>query len=1001
MSDIRADDDRLPNHRTGGDGLPGERPPAAARVRRVVGVLVGGTVLAFVVGTIGPPLFGRGVFLTTDLVALAYPWQAFDEPVSLGVGEYGPTSDTVDATYPQRARFGEDARSGDFTGWDPWIGGGQPLGATSSSGVLNPLALPFVAVPAWYAPALVKLLGLAAALGFTFLWCRRLGTGRVPAVLGGLAYAGSGYLLMWTNWPQADVAALLPALFWTTERFLQRRTAAAAVPVALALAAALLGNFPAIVGYALYVLVVYVAVRLGCEHHAALRRALRPAAGVAAALVAGVALVSATLIPFGARLADLDTSHREQDAGENLGVPNLLTTVAPGAFGLSSDGRLFQGPGRNQVESVAYLGVVPVLLALCAAALPAARRVPAGAVAGLLAPAGVLAVAVFGGGPVLAGLQRLPVFSDNYVGRALSVLGLAGAALAALGLEAVLDLRGRRLVRREAVRAGGVAVLALTVAAVVGVRSVQWVRPFGGGDALRSELMLPVVAGAVAATALVLLRRVNGAWVRGLAVSTLPVLLAVQSLDLAVPLLPHESRDSLYPETPAQDFVADHVGAGRIAAQGQTFYGNVPMMWGVRTFTGHAFHSPTWKDAILAIDHDAFAGNPSETFPSLDGTPEVATSPLLDRLGVSWFAVPPGTAPFGTVEAGTLAASTCDAPSSATGDAPVGGSPVTVPAGEAGLRGVVVRVCGEGVAVPYGSALVVTARAGDGEVVGRARLRDHLPAGDLTVPVPGDSLAGRDGVEVRLALEGAPGAELSLAATPDGRPGLDVVRPADDGLALAYADDLLVYERTRALPRIRWASAAEVVTDPEDRLRRLSSGDVDGATVVLSDGDDRSPDGSDETEGDDTGGDETDLGDGGDAAGREDADRRGADGGDAVVSVDEDGPDTVTARVDAPAAGYLVVADALQDDWAAQVDGEDVPLVDADHAGVAVAVPAGRHEVRLILAPRGQRPGILAGALTAGVLVAVGGLSLRRRRRHPVPGPGSDDQRPAAPAVAR
>ena len=93
MSDILTD-----------DGIAGSPPvtPPHRRSSRAGLAVVGVSVVVFVLGTIGPPLFGRGVFLTADLVYLAYPWQAFEDPVTLDVGAHGPTSDTIDSTYPQR-----------------------------------------------------------------------------------------------------------------------------------------------------------------------------------------------------------------------------------------------------------------------------------------------------------------------------------------------------------------------------------------------------------------------------------------------------------------------------------------------------------------------------------------------------------------------------------------------------------------------------------------------------------------------------------------------------------------------------------------------------------------------------------------------------------------------------------------------------------------------------------------------------------------------------------
>jgi hypothetical protein len=933
----------------------------------------------FVIGTIGPPLVGKGVFLTSDLVYLGYPWKALEDPAALQTSLHGPTSDTVDASYPARARFGEDLRGGDFTGWNPWTGGGEPLGATSSAGMLNPLAAPFVLFPAWFAPAVVKLLGLACAIGFTYLFCRRLGTGKVPAVFGGVAFAGSGFLVMWTNWPQADVASLIPAVFWATERFLQKRTPGSVVPIALALGAMLLGTFPAVAGFALYVLGTYVLVRLLVEHRTDVCRLAGGAAGVGGGVLAGVMLVAVVLLPCAARLGDDDLSNRAQGPDANLGVPTLLTAVAPEAFGLSSEGQVFRGPARNQVESIAFVGATTALLALAAVALPGARRTPRGARAALAGTTVVLGAATFAGGPLLTALQVLPVFTDNYVGRTRSVLGLTVAALGALGLQALVE-RGRLrsplagFDRRRWLTIGGVALGAAAVAGFVLVRSVQWVRPYGGGAVLGSSLRLPALVGVLAVGAVAALVLAPRTWMKAGAVAVLPVLLVVESLALSLPLLPNESRDTLYPETAAERFLQDNVGHGRLAMEGQTFYGNSPMLAGIRTVSGHAFHAPTWKDMLHSADPQVFASSPTLAF--VHGEEPVATATAFDRLGVDWFATTPERAPYGRTEAAGLAGAACpegpgsggteggtesEAGAGGAGDGPsTGPDAVPVPAGD-GLRGVVVRVC-EDTPVPAGARVVVEAEGSGEAASGTLRVRGQVPAGDLTLAVPAEGLAG-DVLSVSVALEGADGAELPLATGTDGRVALDLVRPADDGLRLAFADELRIYERTGALPRVRWAGRSEVVTDRAESLARVTSGDLPADTVVLGAG----------------------------AGGAESDGDEGGSGAAADVEIVSDGPDDLAIDVQAEGDGYLVVADALQEDWAVTVDGEAAELVPGDHAGVAVAVPEGTHRVELKLAPRGRTTGALLGVVAAAGLAAAWFVARRRRRPAPEAASAGDD----------
>jgi hypothetical protein len=87
----------------------------------------------------------------------------------------------------------------------------------------------------------------------------------------------------------------------------------------------------------------------------------------------------------------------------------------------------------------------------------------------------------------------------------------------------------------------------------------------------------------------------------------------------------------------------------------------------------------------------------------------------------------------------------------------------------------------------------------------------------------------------------------------------------------------------------------------------------------------------------------------------------------------------IEARVDAPAGGWLVVAEALDDGWEARVDGAPAPLYAANEVLRAVAVAPGRHEVVLRYRPRALLLGGLLSVLGAAGLVAL--ATARRRPR--------------------
>lgn len=165
----------------------------------------------------------------------------------------------------------------------------------------------------------------------------------------------------------------------------------------------------------------------------------------------------------------------------------------------------------------------------------------------------------------------------------------------------------------------------------------------------------------------------------------------------------------------------------------------------------------------------------------------------------------------------------------------------------------------------------------------------------------------------------------------------------------------VLVERASALPRIRWASTSLVLPDRESRLAALSAG-VDRSTVVLD-----APSGAVE-------------GGAGD-----------------VVSIDEVDSDVRRITVRAGGNGYLVVADSYDPWWKVTIDGRDVPLLRADHAMMAVAVPSGDHlvEMRYTL-PTGALAASAASGSAIAAIAVIDVASGRRRRRRQRSAPGED-----------
>lgn len=879
--------------------------------------------------SIGLPLLGLRVFHASDLLLSHAPWHA-DAPDG-----FRPTNplvtDTVNAVVPMREEFRRRALDGDLALWTTYPSGGAPLGTVPDVGNFSPLNLPYLLTPATYAPGLAKLGELAVAIGFTFLFLRRIGVGRVPAIVGGCVFAFSGFQVVWTNWPQARVGALIPALFWAVERAVGRRTLAGATPVSIVLAVMLLEGFPAVAAYAAVAAGAYAIVRVWLTERSTARGRPGVVAAIAVAAVLGVGLAAIQLMPFADRLSDLDLAYRET-LTEHLPARALVTLVVPNAYGSPVD-RNYVGRW-NYVEVQSFVGATALVLILGGLLRPA-RGIARGARAFLWSAAAVAGILIYAGGPLLTLAQQTPLFGSSLVGRMRSILGFFLAALAALGLEGLMRADAGPRSRRSAAAARLAAAGAGVVAAAAVVRAWQTAEHSGIGSYVRARSILPIVAAILAVAAVAAGRRIGERRTRPIAWLA-PVLVAAECLAFAMPFWPRIPPEQFYPRTATHDFLAGSLGADRFAAEGRTMITGTTTLYGLRSVSAKVFADRAWKEALEAADPQAFR---VPTWPFFEATSEVATSPVFDRLGVRYFVSSPVRPVFGTASP----------PGTVGGFVELrAGEPLEAELPAGAIRAVVLELAGR-----YGGSgdrVTVRAQILDATGVvrseGTRRLEPGQQLGSFEVPVVEPETAIRGPVRARIILEARDGS-VELVGDDAGAPSASAVLAGDDGLRVAFAGGAVVYERTRSLDRIRWASRTHVVADVQARLAALAAG-VPADTVVLNE---PAPD---------------------------------AAGGTATIRILRDDGDELRVAADASAGGYLVVADAMQHGWRATVDGRAAVLRNADHAGVAVAVPAGSHEIRFSYRPGAWRAGALVSG--ASVLLVVGVVLWGRRRSRMGPG---------------
>ncbi|MEM8706235.1 MAG: hypothetical protein AAGE98_07250 [Actinomycetota bacterium] len=713
------------------------------------------------------PLLGLGVLLPNDLLDNVAPWSAD----RVGARAENPwLSDTIDV-HSQFAGLGDAARSGDLSWWDRSLTGGLP----SLKAGFSPLLLPYLVLPAAYAPGAVAALRVLVAGGTMFGYLRRgLDTDRAAALVGAIAYGFTGYLVGWASWPQSNVAAFAPALLWAVEALIRDPRPRRAIAVALTVAALFLGNFPLTAAYIVLVVAFYAVARLISRHGLRpfdhLVRSAAPSTMWALAGVAiGMALISIYLSEFLTYVDFNDTSARDAiPADSSTGTRFLLTLVLPWAFGAAHQAPAFWADGTNWIEAQGYVGTSVVLLSLMALGIrrgDGARRELATTVRILWA------IAVFGlwisyvGGPLTEAFQSLPLIGSNSIGRSRVVAHLAFAALAGLGTQALLDRHGPGLDLRRAARNGAIT---LVVAALA---FSPWLLDWGREARARGLLddtirqaWLPMLAAiaTVGVIVAVIARRPGARLVTG-AVATI---VAIELLGFGHSVITVVDDDEGGYETASHELVDELLEPGeRLGGEGRTFWANTNQVTDHDDVRGHVFYPAGWRELFEEIQPGAFVSPGTITNPWF-GPDADATNEKLDALAVSVWADEPTTPVRGR---------RVDGPAGSFDVEPRVEIELEVPAG--GLRGV-----GLVLAEPAPAVTVIAEIGGLGtESAGR-------PDADGRLDIP---LAGED-------LTAGPATLTLTASEPVRVERIDLVVPGDDGLRLVSTGAVTLYERPAA-----------------------------------------------------------------------------------------------------------------------------------------------------------------------------------------------------------
>lgn len=345
-------------------------------------------------------IFGGRLLLPADNLFQWEPWRSYAAQFGVTSLQNQLLSDLILENYPWKRFIVESLQARELPLWNPHLFAGVPFLAAGQHSAYYPLTFLFFALPIGPTFAYLTVANFFLGGFFMYLFLNAIGAGRVGGLVGGVAYAFSGFMVVSVVFPMVVSAAIwLPLLLFVIEKIIQRAERGHPMtllwPIVGAVAVAL-QFFAGHIEISLYVLIVsgyYTACRLLVLAWRHGWRSVFVPAGQALALVAvGGALAAVQMVP----LYELVTRNFRQGSASYEQVISwafswrqVFTFLIPDFWGNPSHTGYFDlitgqytpvtvnyhgepiqyimaSLVKNYVEAGSYLGVLPLALALIA-----------------------------------------------------------------------------------------------------------------------------------------------------------------------------------------------------------------------------------------------------------------------------------------------------------------------------------------------------------------------------------------------------------------------------------------------------------------------------------------------------------------------------------------------------------------------------------------------------------------------------------------------------------
>jgi hypothetical protein len=523
---------------------------------------------------VGKALLTAGVHAPIDIAYQGPPLSSLAARMGTEKTKTPILSDVALQEIPWRKAVREAVKSGRLPLWNRFVLGGEPLLAVQQHAFFHPATWIGFLLPLAQAWTFEMALRYFLALLCAYLFLRDLACGEVAALLGAVGWAFCDYLVFFLGYPLTPAAAPFPLLLLGLRRLVSGGDRRAVGLTVVALLLNLTSGHPesllhAVAGGAIYFLFELAFAGKG--------RRLRP---VLLSLLAGaltLGLSAVLLLPLAEALPHTQEQHfrsavyarsrKSFPLWESLRHASL--NVIPYGYGVSGYGEAIDG----FAEPSSYAG--SLLWPLALVGLLSARREKWAFLA-----LGVLGIGVGASFPgITDALSALPLFNIAINSRMAFLASFALAALAALGLQRLLEEGGSRLF------AAGALVSALVVGGLCfQARARLAERPMPPEYFINRTLLQVVPLALGAAVGLVGSRRGRGFGLLG-GGTLLLLLVAQRGL---------EERD-YYPTYPSRAFypplrlfdAIPKAAPDRMTALGFTFIPNIAALYEVEDVRGY------------------------------------------------------------------------------------------------------------------------------------------------------------------------------------------------------------------------------------------------------------------------------------------------------------------------------------------------------------------------------------------------------------------------------